>query len=155
MLFCSNCTKFSPRQNFNIHGKAPVPKLSCISWNFIKKESLTPGISCEFCKIFKSTFFTEHPWMTTSILQQLLALYFAIIYSWQLSISGNSLVGEKIIIYLKDFTNFDFLFFILSFHFFHFLWQMPLCLVDFAKPMLYSKQPFCFLGCPFCWFGDT
>ena len=35
--------------------------------------------------------------MNTSILQQLLALYFATLYSWQLSSSEKSLVGEKII----------------------------------------------------------
>ena len=28
--------------------------------NFIKKESLTQVISCEFCKISQNTFFTEH-----------------------------------------------------------------------------------------------
>ena len=34
--------------------------------------------------------------MTASILQQLLALYFALIYTWQLSSSEKSLVGKKI-----------------------------------------------------------
>ena len=29
-------------------------------WNFIKKEILAQVFSCEFCEIFKSTFFTEH-----------------------------------------------------------------------------------------------
>ena len=28
--------------------------------NFIKKESLAQVFSCEFCEIFKNTFFTEH-----------------------------------------------------------------------------------------------
>ena len=28
--------------------------------NFIKKETLAQVFSCEFCKIFKNTFFTEH-----------------------------------------------------------------------------------------------
>ena len=32
--------------------------------NFIKKEALAQVLSCEFCKIFKSTFFTEHLWTT-------------------------------------------------------------------------------------------
>ena len=41
-----------------------------LSCNFIK-----------FCKIFKNSFSTEYLWMNASILQQLLALYFAIIYS--------------------------------------------------------------------------
>ena len=47
--------------------------------------------------------------MTASILQQLLALYFSITYSWQLSSSEKSLVGIKnSSIYFKDFTDLDF-----------------------------------------------
>ena len=34
--------------------------------------------------------------MTASVLQQLLALYFSIIYSWQLSSSEKILLGKKI-----------------------------------------------------------
>ena len=49
--------------------------------------------------------------MTASILQQLLALYFAIRYSWQLSSSEKSLVGKKnSSVCLKDFTDLDFFF---------------------------------------------
>ena len=32
----------------------------------IKKEALAQVFSCEFCEIFKSTFFTEHLWTTAS-----------------------------------------------------------------------------------------
>ena len=32
--------------------------------NFIKKEVLAQVFSCEFCGIFKSTFFTENLWTT-------------------------------------------------------------------------------------------
>ena len=60
-----------------------------------KKETLAKGFSCEFFRIFKNTFFTKHLWMTASISQQLPALYFAIIYSWQLSSSEKSLVRKK------------------------------------------------------------
>ena len=35
--------------------------------NFIKKETRSQVSSCEFCKISKNTFFTEHVWMTASI----------------------------------------------------------------------------------------
>ena len=35
--------------------------------NFIKKESLTQVISCEFCKISQNTFFTEHLRVTASV----------------------------------------------------------------------------------------
>ena len=57
--------------------------------------------------------------MNTSILQQLLALYFAIIYSWQLSSSEKSLVGKNNLFkYFKDFVDLDFfytdIFFIFS-----------------------------------------
>ena len=36
------------------------------SRNFIKKETLAQVFSCEFCEIFKNTFFTEHLWTTAS-----------------------------------------------------------------------------------------
>ena len=36
--------------------------------NFIKKETLAQMLSCEFCVIFKNTFFTEHLWTTASII---------------------------------------------------------------------------------------
>ena len=70
---------------------------SLLSCNYIKKEALTQGCFCDLCKIFKNNFFSEHLWVTAFIFQQLLALYFAIIYSWQLSSSEKSLVGEKFI----------------------------------------------------------
>ena len=31
---------------------------------FIKKETLAQVFSCEFCKLFKTKFFTEHIWAT-------------------------------------------------------------------------------------------
>ena len=34
--------------------------------NFVKKETLAQVFTCEFCEIFKSTFFTEHLWTTAS-----------------------------------------------------------------------------------------
>ena len=34
---------------------------------FIMKETLTQVFSCEFCKICKNTFWTEHLWMTASL----------------------------------------------------------------------------------------
>ena len=34
--------------------------------NFIKKETLTQVLSCEFCEISKNTFFTERLWTTAS-----------------------------------------------------------------------------------------
>ena len=50
----------------------PVPeflfliKLQAEPSNFIKKEALAKVFSCEFRKISKSTFFTEHLWATAS-----------------------------------------------------------------------------------------
>ena len=36
--------------------------------NFIKKGTLAQVLSCEFCKIFKKTFFKEHLWANASVL---------------------------------------------------------------------------------------
>ena len=78
--------------------------------------------------------------MAASILQELLALYFTFIYSWQLSSGKKSLVRVKnSSIYLKDFTDLDFfsqmfLFFILFY------------LVVYVKLMLYSEQPIVLLA---------
>ena len=72
-----------------------------LSCNFIKEQSLTQGLSYEFCKIFQNNFFTEHFWMT--IIWLLLDDYYrtTIIYSWQLSSTEKSLVGEKIHPYIS------------------------------------------------------
>ena len=43
----------------------------------------------------------KNSWNTASILQQLLASYFAIIYSWQLSNSGKTSLGKKIHPYIS------------------------------------------------------
>ena len=81
-----------------------------LSCNFIKKETLAQGVSCGFC----NTFFTENLWMTGSILKQLLDLYFAIIYSWQLSSREKSLVWtKKSSTYFKDFIDLEFFYFLL------------------------------------------
>ena len=44
-----------------LRGMVNQPTKVC---NFIKKETLAQVFSCEFCKIFKNTFFTEHLWKT-------------------------------------------------------------------------------------------
>ena len=36
------------------------------AYNFIKNEALAKVFSCEFCKIFKNSFITEHLWTTAS-----------------------------------------------------------------------------------------
>ena len=41
-------------------------KLQAKACHFIKKETLAQMFSCEFCEIFKNTFFTEHLWTTSS-----------------------------------------------------------------------------------------
>ena len=40
-----------------------TPPMAC---NFIKKDTLAQVFSCEFCEIFKNTFFTEHLRLTAS-----------------------------------------------------------------------------------------
>ena len=41
-------------------------KVAGAACNFIKKETLSQVLSCEFCAISKNTFFTEHVWATAS-----------------------------------------------------------------------------------------
>ena len=65
------------------------------SCNLIKKKDCGTRVFCEFCKVFINTLFYK-TWeviqrLNVFILQQFLALYFAIIYSWQFSISEKSL----------------------------------------------------------------
>ena len=36
-------------------------KVTCLAFNFIKKETLVQVFSCEFCEIFKYTFFSRTP----------------------------------------------------------------------------------------------
>ena len=43
-------------------------KFTGLACNFIKKETLTQVLSCEFCEISENTFFTEHIQMTASFL---------------------------------------------------------------------------------------
>ena len=154
MKFCwfqrlgSNFTRGRHRRCFIEEGVFKISQYSheniCVRVSFwaatlLKKRLWHRGFSCEFCKIFKNTFFTEHLWMTPSILQQLLALYFAITYSWKVSRSEQILVGKKnLSIYLKDFTDLDFFY---TDIFFHFLWQMSVYHIGYATRMLYSKQP--------------
>ena len=61
-----NFVKFTGKhlcQSFFFNKVADLRPKAC---NFIKKETLAQMLSCEFCKIFKNTFFTEHLWMTAS-----------------------------------------------------------------------------------------
>ena len=55
-----------------------------LSCNFIRKEIPAGVFHVNFARFLATPFFVEHFWMTASVLQQLLALYLAIIYSWQL-----------------------------------------------------------------------
>ena len=43
-----------------IYRRTPMPKAR----NFIKKKTLEQMVSCEFCKISKNIFLTEHTWTT-------------------------------------------------------------------------------------------
>ena len=42
-------------------------KLQFPGCNFIKNDTLSQDLSCEFCKICKISFFTDHLWETASI----------------------------------------------------------------------------------------
>ena len=43
-----------------VEGGCFLIKLQAEACNFIKKETLAQGFSCDFCEIFQNTFFTEH-----------------------------------------------------------------------------------------------
>ena len=111
---------------------------SLFKLQFYLRRDSGKGFSSEFCKIFKKNFLKEHLWMRASILQQLLTLYFAIIYNWQLLSSEKLLVGKKFIPIFQGFCRFRFP---LHRFVFHFLWQMPAYLVSYANGMLHSEQP--------------
>ena len=42
-------------------------KLQALACIFIKKETLVQVLSCEFCEIFKNTFFIDQLWMTAFV----------------------------------------------------------------------------------------
>ena len=48
-----------------------LTKLHTEVFKFIKKETLTQGFFCEFCKISKNVFFTKHFLGTTAVRQVL------------------------------------------------------------------------------------
>ena len=50
-----------------IHSEAAAGVVLLKACNFIKKETLGQLFSCEFCKIVKNTFFTEHIQATASV----------------------------------------------------------------------------------------
>ena len=120
---------------------------SLFKLQFYLRRDSGKGFSSEFCKIFKKSFLTEHLWMSASILQQLLTLYFAIIYNWQLSSSEKLLVGKKFILIFQGFCRFRFplntdLFFIF----------FDKCLLTLSV----TQMVCCTLSSqPFCWLGDT
>ena len=101
--------------------------------------------SCKFFKMFKNAFFPDHLWMTASALKQLLALYFPIIYSWQLSSSEKSLVGKNVHPYISKILQISFtqVFFFFNFFFIYLFTLTNACVirVGCAKRMLYSEQP--------------
>ena len=48
---------------FNVNFRSSRSQMFLTSaWNFIKKETLALVFSCEFCEIYKNTFFAEHLW---------------------------------------------------------------------------------------------
>ena len=61
-----NFTKFTGKDLYQSHFLNKVAGLQAC--NFIKKETLAQVLSCEFCEIFKNTFYTEHLWTTASII---------------------------------------------------------------------------------------
>ena len=62
---CSiNCAKFTGKYQYQ---SLFLIKLQAEACNFIKKETLGQVFLCDFCEIFKNTFFTEHLRMTVFV----------------------------------------------------------------------------------------
>ena len=68
-----NFTKFTGKHLFQSLVFNKVAGLR--SATLLKKETLAQVFSCEFCEIFKNTFFTEHIWTTASVYTILLLYY--------------------------------------------------------------------------------
>ena len=49
------------------HQRCSIKKAFLEASNFIRKETLAQEFSCEFCGVFKDTFFTEHFRATASL----------------------------------------------------------------------------------------
>ena len=97
-------------KNFAIFSGKHLCQSLFLTCHFIEKEALV------FLWILQPVF-TELVWMTASTLQRLPALYFAIIYSWQLSSSESRHKSVKnYFIYHKDFTDFFTHFFFIFFY---------------------------------------
>ena len=104
--FCS--TKKGVYKNFAIFtGKYPYQSIY-LNCNFIKNKLWHRGFLVNFARSLR----------TPSILQQLLALYFANIYSWHVLSSEMSIVGKiNLSTCFKNFTDFDFFYTDFFFHF--------------------------------------
>ena len=105
---------------------------------FIERKTLSQGFSCEFFKFLRTSFLRNTSgWLLLFYNSYWLYLYFAIIYSWQLSSSAKSLVGKNVHPHIWTILQISFTqIFVL-----HFLWQMSVYLVSYGNCMLYSKQP--------------
>ena len=104
-------------------------RVSFYAATLLKKRLWHRGFRVNFCKMFKNTFFAERLWMTACILQQQMALYFAIKYSWQLSSREKSLFGKKILHIFRGFYRFR-----------HFLMKIFSFIFSYTKHMLYFEQ---------------
>ena len=59
----TNFTKFTRKTCTRV---SFLIKLQASVCNFLKKETPTQEFSCEFCKILRTPFFSEHLWTTAS-----------------------------------------------------------------------------------------
>ena len=66
------CKKGALKIFYKIHRKTPMTKFLLIKLqlevcNFMKTETLGPAFFCEFCEIFKNTYFIKHLWVTAFV----------------------------------------------------------------------------------------
>ena len=136
-------------KNFAIFTEKHLCQSLFLCCNFIKNEALAQEFSCEFSKIFKIIFFTEHLWMTASIYKSCWLYTLQLFIAVNFQVVKSHLVGKKSsFMYLKDFTDLDFffsIFFFLFILFDEYLFTLP---VTQSVYCTLSSQPFCCLETP-------
>ena len=66
MLYDKNVATFMLQLCYDKNSRQTLANHRTEAWNFIKKETLAQVFSCEFCKIYKNTFYYRTPAVAAS-----------------------------------------------------------------------------------------
>ena len=66
MLYDKNIATFMLQLYYDKNSEQTLANHRLEDYNFIKKETLVQGFSCEFCQIYKNTFYYRTPLVATS-----------------------------------------------------------------------------------------